>query len=143
MQATTIYSNLIYNIPNQNSQVKLIQDKLNECVNMGCFLREYINTSEYDNSVDLDTLNVGKDSISPATLDKNSVTVHTVDSFQGSECDIVILSCVRSNESAKLGFVNDFRRLNVAITRAKYSLITIANVDTLCNAGKHIKINHT
>ena len=38
----------------------------------------------------------------------------TVDSFQGSETDVVVLSCVRANARQRVGFVSEFRRLNVA-----------------------------
>lgn len=59
--------------------------------------------------------------------------VMTVDSFQGSETDVVILSFVRSNAMNKVGFLSDFSRINVAITRAKHNLICVGNADTLEN----------
>jgi hypothetical protein len=55
----------------------------------------------------------------------------TVDGFQGQECDIIIFLAVRSNDRKKLGFLLDFRRLNVAITRGRYSLLVIGNCKTL------------
>jgi superfamily I DNA and/or RNA helicase len=54
------------------------------------------------------------------------VLVATVDSSQGCEADIVILSFVRSNQRA--GFLRDDRRMNVALTRAKYQLICVGDV---------------
>ena len=59
------------------------------------------------------------------------VLTHTVDSFQGSEADVVICSAVRSNDRARIGFLADTRRLNVALTRARHSLVLIGRAHTL------------
>ena len=59
------------------------------------------------------------------------VEVHTVDSFQGSEAEVVLLSFVRANPQRRLGFLSEFRRLNVALTRAKRSLVVFANASLL------------
>lgn len=59
------------------------------------------------------------------------VLSHTVDSFQGSEADVVICSTVRSNNRARIGFLADKRRLNVALTRARHSLVLIGRAHTL------------
>ncbi|KAJ3362796.1 hypothetical protein GGF31_001326 [Allomyces arbusculus] len=59
------------------------------------------------------------------------VSINSIDGFQGQERDIIIFSCVRSNSKGNIGFLGDPRRLNVAITRAKYSCWMIGHVKTL------------
>lgn len=60
---------------------------------------------------------------------------HTVDSFQGSEADVVIVSLVRnnshSNPQSALGFLQDMRRMNVLLSRAKWQLVLITSLDFL------------
>lgn len=57
----------------------------------------------------------------------------TIDSFQGQECERIILSLVRSNKEGRIGFLSDYRRMNVAITRAQKQLIVIGDSTTLQN----------
>lgn len=61
------------------------------------------------------------------------IETDTVDAFQGREKDVVIISFVRSNPQNILGFLTDFRRLNVSISRAKSKLILIGNLAMLNN----------
>jgi senataxin len=59
--------------------------------------------------------------------------LNTVDAFQGREKDIVVISCVRSNDMGSIGFLSDTRRMNVAITRARFGLFIVGNATTLRN----------
>mgnify|MGYP001082440258 FL=1 len=59
------------------------------------------------------------------------ITVHTVDGFQGQERDVILISLVRANENGKIGFLNDLRRMNVAITRARMKLMIMGDASTL------------
>lgn len=70
-----------------------------------------------------------------------SVSVDTVDSFQGSEREAIIVSFVRSNSEGHSGFL-EFpeegpRRLNVALTRARKRLVLVGNWDTLGTVAPH------
>lgn len=56
------------------------------------------------------------------------VTVCTVDSFQGQESRVVILSTVRSNPERRAGFLKDPKRLCVSLSRARVALIVVGNV---------------
>ena len=62
---------------------------------------------------------------------RSLISVNTVDGFQGQERDVILISLVRSNEEGQIGFLNDLRRMNVAITRARMKLIILGNVATL------------
>ena len=74
--------------------------------------------------------------------------VGSVDAFQGSEADVVLISCVRapqgggsSDRGDDLGFVADERRFNVALTRARHALFVVADAATLDNdrAPEHVR----
>ena len=62
---------------------------------------------------------------------RSSISVNTVDGFQGQERDIIIISLVRSNDEGQIGFLSDLRRMNVAMTRARMKLIIFGNKETL------------
>ena len=60
-----------------------------------------------------------------------TIEIATVDSFQGRECDVVIYSTVRSNRNRQIGFLKDYRRINVALSRARYKLIIVGDNDMM------------
>jgi len=59
------------------------------------------------------------------------VEVSSTDGFQGREKEAVVFSSVRSNDYGAVGFVSDWRRVNVSFTRARRALIVIGNDHTL------------
>jgi superfamily I DNA and/or RNA helicase len=61
----------------------------------------------------------------------SKIAVNTIDSFQGQERDIVYISMTRSNTNNIIGFLNDIRRMNVAMTRARKKLVVIGDGGTL------------
>ncbi len=59
------------------------------------------------------------------------ISIQTIDGFQGQERDVVYISLVRSNEKCEIGFLKDYRRMNVAMTRARKQLIVIGDSATI------------
>ena len=59
------------------------------------------------------------------------ITVNTIDGFQGQERDVVYISLVRSNPKGEIGFLKDYRRMNVAMTRARKQLIILGDSATI------------
>ncbi len=71
------------------------------------------------------------------------ISVNTVDGFQGQERDVIIISLVRANDEGQIGFLNDLRRMNVAITRARMKLIILGDTATLTRHPFYKKLyNH-
>lgn len=72
---------------------------------------------------------------------RSQITVNTVDAFQGQERDVVLVSLVRANEDGQIGFLRDLRRMNVAMTRARYKLIILGSAQTLCRHPFYRKLH--
>lgn len=64
-------------------------------------------------------------------LPELDLTIKTIDGFQGQERDVVYISLVRSNEKGEIGFLKDYRRMNVAITRARKQLVVVGDSATI------------
>lgn len=62
-----------------------------------------------------------------------SPAIDTIDGFQGQERDLIYISLVRSNAKGEIGFLKDYRRMNVAMTRARKMLVVIGDSATIGN----------
>ncbi|KAF7560575.1 hypothetical protein G7046_g3558 [Stylonectria norvegica] len=67
----------------------------------------------------------------------SGVEMHTTDRFQGRDKEVIVLSLVRSNDACNIGdLLKDWRRINVAFTRAKTKLLVVGSRDTLKGSGQ-------
>ncbi|WP_435101482.1 IGHMBP2 family helicase [Halarchaeum sp. P4] len=64
----------------------------------------------------------------------DALRVDTVDGFQGREAELVLVSLVRSNPRDEIGFLDDERRFNVALTRARRKAVVVGDADTVTAA---------
>jgi superfamily I DNA and/or RNA helicase len=74
-----------------------------------------------------------KKQLSEFPFPTKNISINTVDGFQGQERDIIYISLVRSNDSNEIGFLKDYRRMNVALTRARKKLVVIGDSSTIAN----------
>lgn len=72
----------------------------------------------------------GSDALAPF-LDQ--IDVNSVDAFQGQERDMIFISMVRSNHIGEIGFLKEYRRMNVAMTRARHRLVIVGDSSTIGN----------
>jgi len=87
--------------------------------------------SPYAAQVDLFRKKIYNDGFLKQLMLRKLIIVKTIDGFQGQERDVIIISLVRSNKHSQIGFLADYRRINVAITRAKKKLFLIGDSSTL------------
>jgi superfamily I DNA and/or RNA helicase len=86
------------------------------------WLQKTVNLFQYENFVKIDA-NGNK---------RGLIKINTVDQFQGAEEDIIIYDIVRSDRgNANIGFLDDYRRINVAFSRAKRLLIIVGDSEYL------------
>ncbi|MFT4534707.1 MAG: ATP-dependent RNA/DNA helicase IGHMBP2 [Saprospiraceae bacterium] len=68
------------------------------------------------------------------------IEINSIDGFQGQEKDLIIISLTRSNDLGIIGFLADYRRLNVAMTRARKKLVIIGDGATLSGNELYLKL---
>ena len=89
-------------------------------------LKSSINLSQYSNFIQIETDESGKQKKT------NLIEINTVDKFQGAERDIIIYDIVRSSKGqSNIGFLDDYRRINVAFSRVKRLLIVVGDSEYL------------
>ena len=89
-------------------------------------LKSSMNLSQYSNFVQVETDENGKQKKT------NLIEINTVDKFQGAERDIIIYDIVRSSKGqSNIGFLDDYRRINVAFSRVKRLLIVVGDSEYL------------
>ncbi len=106
-------------------EAQLVKDVAERLLNRGIRPEDIAVISPYDDQV----------ARIKRMLHVEGLEIKTVDGFQGREKEVVIVSFVRSNKSGTIGFLNDLRRLNVSITRAKRKLVLIGDSNTLESEG--------
>lgn len=62
---------------------------------------------------------------------RTQIDINSVDAFQGQERDVILISLVRSNSTGEIGFLKEYRRTNVAMTRARFKLIIVGDSATV------------
>ncbi|KAK3945578.1 hypothetical protein QBC46DRAFT_430115 [Diplogelasinospora grovesii] len=69
-----------------------------------------------------------------------AIEMHTADRFQGRDKSVIVLSLVRSNDACNIGdLLRDWRRINVAFTRAKTKLLVVGSRSTLRGSANQNK----
>ncbi|EDK45041.1 conserved hypothetical protein [Lodderomyces elongisporus NRRL YB-4239] len=92
---------------------------------------EVINPQREELKIEIDVDDIRNDSKPVNIHIVSGVMIASIDAFQGREKDFMVMSCVRSNTQGVIGFLRDERRLNVALTRARYGMIMVGDVKTL------------
>lgn len=130
---TKVVLNLIYDKGIPKSEIGIITPYRGQRDLISSILvkNDLINPEKNDILVEVDRDDIYNES-KPVTIHTVSeIMIASIDAFQGREKNFLIMSCVRSNKESNIGFLGDERRLNVALTRAKYGLIIIGDVQCL------------
>ncbi|KAK4126993.1 Dna2-domain-containing protein [Parathielavia appendiculata] len=100
-------------------------------------LKHVLRSSSFNSSSSSSAAVTGRGRAAAAAVAAADVEMHTADRFQGRDKSVVILSLVRSNEQCAIGeLLKDWRRINVAFTRAKTKLLVVGSRSTLGGCGE-------
>ncbi|KAL3607379.1 hypothetical protein FPOAC2_02363 [Fusarium poae] len=83
-----------------------------------------------------DLVRAGLVTSAAAKVNKKQLRLSTIDNYQGEECDIVIISLTRSNDSGDIGFLHARERLVVLLSRARDGMILFGNMETFMKSKK-------
>lgn len=108
-------------------EAEIVTEIVNELLKMGLKKEQIGVITHYNDQVDL-------------LREKVEVEVSSVDGFQGREKEVIIISFVRSNGKGEIGFLDDLRRLNVSLTRARRKLIMVVDSETLSVNGIYARL---
>ncbi|MDI3497367.1 IGHMBP2 family helicase [Archaeoglobus sp.] len=108
-------------------EAEIVTEIVTELLKMGLKKEQIGVITPYDDQVDL-------------LRKKVDVEVSSVDGFQGREKEVIIISFVRSNRKREIGFLDDLRRVNVSLTRARRKLIMVGDSETLSVNGTYARL---
>ncbi len=103
------------------TEAKIVTTLAEQLVSAGLDPEQLAIIAPYDDQVDLIDQNI----------DHENLEVKTVDGFQGREKEVVLISMTRSNVPGTIGFLDEHRRFNVALTRAKRKAVVVGDESTI------------
>ncbi|MDY6776020.1 MAG: IGHMBP2 family helicase, partial [Halobacteria archaeon] len=106
-------------------EADFVSEIVDSYLNAGLDASDIAVISPYDDQVD---------AIEDRMRGTEALEVDTVDGFQGREKEVVVISLVRSNEENEVGFLDNPRRFNVALTRARRKVLVIGDAETVGSA---------
>jgi len=111
-----------YNEGEAEILVKLMEQESLEGLSIGVILPYRAQVEQVKKCI------AGSDVLAPLI---STIDVNSVDAFQGQERDVIFISLVRSNDAGEIGFLKEYRRMNVAMTRARQRLVIVGDSATV------------
>jgi len=105
------------------TEAEIVSNLARQFLNAGLEPHQVAVIAPYDDQVDL----------IDERIDREDLEVKTVDGFQGREKEVILISMTRSNVPGTIGFLDEERRFNVALTRAKRKAVVVGDSSTICS----------